>query len=302
MIAERSIVMLLALAGTASPASVPASSLYLNAEVASVDVDGRRIVLARRPGERLVLPVERRALDALPRLSPGDQVIVSCRASGAEDPLSPQAVTDLQPVPPVSGRRPATPSRFDAAEEPSQSQPQRETATSPHEAPAPPPGGVISGSAAPSPAPTDGIPLWVVTRTIPSLPPPEPSVIVVVPPLPVGGVRDAVDGHHQALQQIETAAAALAIQAGVIDRRWLAFRSQCLPASDPWRHARDWLRATEGGILPRSDDACRAAHDELTHRSREFREQVGIVASAARAAGLSPGRVRETLQRHGLER
>jgi len=70
-------------------------TVYLEAELARIDVAEGRIVVVRDGGSELSLPVEGAARAALPRLRPGMRGLLACR-SGALDPAAPEAVLDLR--------------------------------------------------------------------------------------------------------------------------------------------------------------------------------------------------------------
>lgn len=142
--------------------------------------------------------------------------------------------------------------------------------------------------------------------TVPSVPSPAPVFNAVLPaaiakaPLSqddVGALRAYGE------RDLDGAAMVLAMVANDIDGAWSRFKVACLggfvPESSP---NREWFLVLEGRVRTPTDDQCRAMYTQLQGLAAGFDQQLGIALDAARRADVFPGRVREILARHRIDR
>jgi hypothetical protein len=104
-------------------------------------------------------------------------------------------------------------------------------------------------------------------------------------------------------RDLDGAAMVLAMVANDLDAAWARFKVACLggfmPESSP---NREWFLLLEGRVRTPTDDQCRMMHTQLQGQAAGFDQQLGIARDAARRADVLPGRVRETLERHRIDR
>jgi hypothetical protein len=142
--------------------------------------------------------------------------------------------------------------------------------------------------------------------TVPSVPSPTPVFNAVLPPATAKAPlsQDEV-GVLRAYgeRDLDAAAMVLAMVANEIDAAWARFKVGCLggfvPESAP---NREWFLLLDGRVRTPTDDQCRAMYTQLQGLAAGFDQQLGIALDAARRADVLPGRVREILERHRIDR
>jgi hypothetical protein len=104
-------------------------------------------------------------------------------------------------------------------------------------------------------------------------------------------------------RDLDSAAMVLAMVANDIDAAWFRFKMGCLggfiPETSP---GREWFLLLDGRVRTPTDDQCRAMYSQLQGTAAGFEQQLGITLDAARRADVLPGRIREILDRHRIER
>jgi hypothetical protein len=143
-------------------------------------------------------------------------------------------------------------------------------------------------------------------RTVPSIPLPTPAFNTVLPPAiaqapqsddEVGAFRE--DGERD----FAAAAVVLAAHANEIDWQWSGFVNACLggftPVASP---GRQWFLLLDGRMPTPTDDGCRSLSTSLLGMAKGWEQQLDIALAAARRADVLPGRTREILERHRIDR
>jgi hypothetical protein len=173
-------------------------------------------------------------------------------------------------------------------------------------------GGTFSPMGASSGVPVVGIALPSVgptspyASTVPSIPAPTPVLNAVLPPAiakapqadeEVGAIR------AQGERDFDGAAMVLAMIANEIDGAWVRYKTACLagvaPESTP---GREWFLLLDGRVRTPDDDQCRMMYTRLQGMAAGFDQQLAIALDAARRTDVLPGRVREILERHRIDR
>jgi hypothetical protein len=143
-------------------------------------------------------------------------------------------------------------------------------------------------------------------RTVPSIPAPRPVAGAVLPPAiaqapqsddEVGTLREDAE------RDLAAAAVALAAHANEIDGQWSGFVNGCLsgftPVASP---GRQWFLLLDGRVPTPSDDGCRSVATSLVGMANGWEQQLDMALDAARRADVLPGRTREILERHRIDR
>lgn len=143
-------------------------------------------------------------------------------------------------------------------------------------------------------------------RTVPSIPLPTPVFNAVLPPAiaqapqsddEVGALRE--DGERD----LAAAAVVLAAHANDIDWQWSGFVNGCLGAFTPVASpGRQWFLLLDGRVPTPTDDGCRSLSTSLAGMAKSWEQQLAIALDAARRADVLPGRTREILERHRIDR
>jgi hypothetical protein len=142
--------------------------------------------------------------------------------------------------------------------------------------------------------------------TVPSVPAPTPMFNAVLPPATakapltnedVGAVRAFGE------RDLDAAAVVLAAHANEIDGHWFRLVNGCLagfiPESSP---GRQWFLLLDGRVRTPTDDSCRSMYTAVLGMAQGWEQQLGIALDAARRADVLPGRIREILDRHRIDR
>ena len=143
-------------------------------------------------------------------------------------------------------------------------------------------------------------------NTVPSIPSPTPVLNAVLPPAvakaplsneEVGAMR--VYGERD----LDNAAVVLAAYANEIDGVWARYLNGCLGGfTSESTTGRQWFLVLDGRVRTPNDDACRSTYTSLVSMATGWETQLGVVVDAARKADVLPGRIRETLDRHRIDR
>jgi hypothetical protein len=144
------------------------------------------------------------------------------------------------------------------------------------------------------------------SNNVPSVPAPGTVMSAVLPPATAKAPLTQEDvGMLRAYgeRDLDSAAMVLAMVANDIDAAWFRFKMGCLggfiPETSP---GREWFLLLDGRVRTPTDDQCRAMYSQLQGTAAGFEQQLGITLDAARRADVLPGRIREILDRHRIER
>jgi hypothetical protein len=160
----------------------------------------------------------------------------------------------------------------------------------------------------PAPVVATGIlnPASPYTQTVPSLPGPTTTLNPVLPP---AAAREPLSEDEVGLMRslaerdLDAAAVVLAGYANEIDAQWFRFKNLCMAGTvPPSSESREWFLLLDGRLLPPSDDQCRTMAMNIEGLGSGWEQQLGITLDAARRADLLPGRIRQTLSRHRIDR
>lgn len=142
--------------------------------------------------------------------------------------------------------------------------------------------------------------------TVPSVPSPTPVFNAVLPPaIAKAPLSQDEVGVWRAYgeRDLDGAAMVLAMVANDIDATWARFKVACLGAFIPESAPnREWFLLLDGRVRTPTDDQCRAMYTQMQGQAAGFDQQLGIALDAARRADVLPGRVREILARHRIDR
>ena len=144
------------------------------------------------------------------------------------------------------------------------------------------------------------------SNTVPSVPTPGPVMTAVLPPATAKSPlnQDEV-GLFRAYgeRDLDQAAVVLAMVANDIDASWFRFKMACLGGfTAETSPGREWFLLLDDRVRSPNDDACRAMYSQLQGQTAGWETQLGIALDAARRADVLPGRIRETLDRHRIDR
>lgn len=294
-----------ALAGTTGAAT--RSTTIESVRVVAVNPSKRSLTVTDGSGVRRVLSVEKEAAKTLRQIRAGDDVVLSYKpgkgrtrtvtriesvgvsASGAVTQVG--AVSSA--VSPVTGSTTTTTT----------------TTTTPI---------IVTRTGAPA---TGGIPLPAnapggpaMLQPVPNVgPPTSPTLNVAMPPNTAGTAPDGATTAEaeairaQGVRDLQAATSVLALKANEIDSLWFAFKDLCLggrtPSGATSSSGREWFVLLDGNTIQApGDDACRQRLADITRAADLFQQQVSVALDGARKADLSPGTVREILQRNRLDR
>jgi hypothetical protein len=303
---------------------------YLNAEIVRVD-RGNAVVSLRSESGDVTLTADSRALGILTALRPGAKVLVAYETVLDETGRGRRIVTYARAASPTSGEPgPAITPMIASSTTPAGSTASVRTArvgsgnpaiaaavlsgnpaitgmapeTVPVAAAGQPVGGglpFIGGAAVPSVGP-----ISPYASTVPSVPTLSPSLSAVLP-APVAKAplssEDVGAMRAYAERDLDAAAVVLAAVANDIDLQWMRYRNVCTESALPTTaHDREWFLVLDGQ-LPRPDtDDCRTNLAQFEVSAQAWENQLQIALDAARRADVLPGRARETLARHRIER
>jgi hypothetical protein len=145
--------------------------------------------------------------------------------------------------------------------------------------------------------------------TVPSLPSVSSAAPVYAAVLPPAVAKAPFNEEEVGLMRaygerdLDAAAVVLAAAANQVDVIWAGYKNTCLggfiPESSP---SREWFLALDGRVRTSTDDQCRSMLSSLISMATAWEDQLGIALDAARHADVLPGRIRETLQRHRIDR
>jgi hypothetical protein len=144
------------------------------------------------------------------------------------------------------------------------------------------------------------------SNTVPSVPTPGPVMTAVLPPATAKAPLSQEDvGLLRAYgeRDLDAAAVVLAMVANDIDAGWFRFKMACLGGfTAETSPGREWFLLLDDRVRTPTDDACRAMYSQLQGQAAGWETQLGIALDAARRADVLPGRIRETLDRHRIDR
>jgi hypothetical protein len=143
-------------------------------------------------------------------------------------------------------------------------------------------------------------------NTVPSVPTPGPIMTAVLPPATAKAPLSQEEvGLLRAYgeRDLDAAAVVLAMVANDIDAGWFRFKMACLGGfTAETSPGREWFLLLDDRVRTPTDDACRAMYAQLQGQATGWETQLNIALDAARRADVLPGRVRETLDRHRIDR
>jgi hypothetical protein len=275
---------------------------YLNAEVIRIDRAAGSATLRSESGD-VLLTADVRVLEALMDVRRGDKVLVAYETMADQSGRTRRVVTYARATSPTSGE-PAPVPRVAMA-----------TAT----VPAPDvratgatlvrPALLTSGAAGivtVSNAPGIVGPESPYARTVPNIPQPIPVFNAV---LPTAAATDALTDEDVGTQRavaerdFDAAALVLAAHANEVDGAWQRLKNACLPGFVPASSPdREWFLLMQGSVPTPADDQCRTMYTNTLAMAATWERQLGIALDAARHADVLPGRTRETLSRHRIDR
>jgi hypothetical protein len=141
---------------------------------------------------------------------------------------------------------------------------------------------------------------------VPSVPTPGPVMNAVLPPATAKAPLSQEEvGAYRAYgeRDLDSAAMVLAMVANDIDAAWFRFKMACLGGfiadTSP---GREWFLLLDDRVRSPNDDQCRAMYTSLQGAAAGWETQLQIATDAARRADVLPGRVREILDRHRIDR
>jgi hypothetical protein len=168
---------------------------------------------------------------------------------------------------------------------------------------------------------TGGIPLPpnapggpAVLQPVPNVgPPTNPTLNVAMPPATAGTAPDGATAAQaeairaQGARDLQAATSVLALKANEIDGLWFAFKDLCTggktPSGATSSTGREWFVLMDGNTIQQpSDDACRQRLADITRAADLFQQQLSVALDGARKADVSPGTIRDILQRNRLDR
>jgi len=296
--------------GPVSPATAATASRSTTIEsvrVVAVNASKRTLTITDETGARRVLSATGEAAKSLRRIRAGDDVVLSYRAGKGRT----RTVVRIEPVG-VGTSRTVTQVAMPPGTVAPAVAPTVATTTTPV-APA-----VIVQTGTPV---TGGIPLPpnypggpAQLQPVPNVgAPTSPTLNVALPPAATGTVPEGATPAQadamraQAIADFQAAAGVLALKANEIDNLWFAFKDLCLGGTTPSGAAtttgREWFILLAGGGIPQpGDDACRRRLADLQRAADLFAQQESVARDGARKADVSPGTIREVLQRNRLDR
>jgi hypothetical protein len=144
------------------------------------------------------------------------------------------------------------------------------------------------------------------TSNVPSIPTPTPVMNAVLPPAmakaplsqeEVGAMRAWGE------RDLDNAAVVLAMYANEVDAAWFRYKNGCLGGfTSETTPGREWFLVLDGRVRLPNDDQCRMLYSSLLGMATGWEQQLEIALDAARRADVLPGRIRETLDRHRIDR
>ncbi|MET0556152.1 MAG: hypothetical protein ABW221_24140 [Vicinamibacteria bacterium] len=97
-------------------------------------------------------------------------------------------------------------------------------------------------------------------------------------------------------------ASAVAALAGQVDRVWATHRQLCVKGTGPANaRGREWFAMLDGSMPRPTDDTCGKSYDTVASAAADFKTQLDKLRATATAAGVLPGDLRDTLQRHNID-
>jgi hypothetical protein len=143
-------------------------------------------------------------------------------------------------------------------------------------------------------------------NSVPSVPTPSPVLNAVLPPaIAKAPLSEDEVGAMRAYgeRDLDNAAMVLAAVANDVDAAWARYKMACLGGFVPETAPnREWFLLLDGRVRTPTDDQCRAMFTQMQAAAAGFEEQLGITLDAARRADVLPGRIREVLERHRIDR
>lgn len=303
---------------------------YLNAEIVRVD-RGNAIVSLRAESGEVMLTADSRALAILTALRPGAKVLVAYETVLDESGRGRRIVTYARTASPTSGEPgPAIAPVIASTTMPAGSTVSVRTARLGSGNPAIA-AAVLSGNPGITTVTPEAIPVTVVNQpvaaglpfiggaavpvvapaspyasTMPNVPTQTPSLSVVLP-TPVTRAPlisdDAGTMRAYAERDFDAAAAVLAAVANDIDMQWIRYRTVCTEGSLPaTARDREWFLVLDSSLPTPDSDDCRTNLAQVRASAEAWDSQVQIALDAARRAEVLPGRARQTLARHRIER
>jgi hypothetical protein len=142
--------------------------------------------------------------------------------------------------------------------------------------------------------------------TVPSIPSPtamfNPVLPAAVAKAPVGN-EDVGVLRAYGERDLDAAAVVLAAYANEIDGHWFRFVNGCLAGFIPGSSAgRQWFLLLDGRVPTPTDDSCRSQYTSILGTATGWEQQLAIALDAARRVDVLPGRIREILDRHRIDR
>ena len=104
-------------------------------------------------------------------------------------------------------------------------------------------------------------------------------------------------------RDLDNAAVVLAMVANDIDASWFRFKMACLGGfTAETSPGREWFLLLDDRVRSPNDDQCRTMYSQMRGQAMGWEQQLSIALDAARRADVLPGRIRETLDRHRIDR
>jgi hypothetical protein len=151
-----------------------------------------------------------------------------------------------------------------------------------------------------------GGPVSPYSSTVPSIPAPTPVFNAVLPPATAKAPlsQDEVGAMRQyGERDLDAAALVLATYANEVDAIWFRYKNLCLGGfTAETSPGREWFLVLDGRVRLTGDDQCRGLYTSLLGMATGWEQQLQITLDAARRTDVLPGRIRETLQRHNIDR
>jgi hypothetical protein len=293
-------------AGTTGAAT--RSTTIESVRVVAVNPSKRSLTVSDGSGARRVLSVEKEAAKTLRQIRAGDDVVLSYKPGKGRA----RTVTRIESVGVSASGAVTQVGAVSSAVSPatgSTTTTTTTTTTTPI---------IVTRTAAPA---TGGIPLPAnapggpaVLQPVPNVgPPTSPTLNVAMPPNTAGTAPDGATTAEaeairaQGVRDLQAATSVLALKANEIDSLWFAFKDLCLGGTTPSgatsSTGREWFVLLDGNTIQApGDDACRQRLADINRAADLFQQQLSVALDGARKADLSPGAVREILQRNRLDR
>ena len=306
-VAALQVLVLAATVVAAGPAQGQTASVaYVQATVVEPNAATGSLGYVTASGRSRVARARGSALDSLPDLRPGDEVILTLEgaldrpvvtsvkvsrvvptAPPAETLTSPYAWTQTVPS------RPSWPNPYSRINPGLPLRPTRGPRAQ---------GGTLTVMpatlrVAPAPPQPVAAPAVLSTSTL--------TNAIAVPAAAVAATREeasTVDGlRTRGARDFEAAVTRLAADARAVDATWARYKAACPRAATPDDGSREWFRVWEGTATSDADPSCASLLDEVLRLGEPVKAGMSAAHEAARRAWVLPGTMRDIRRRHSME-